>query len=453
MNAASSTLPAQHLMPLMRYRDLGEAMSWLEQAFGFEKQTAVSDHGGEVIYGQMTYRGSLLMMGAVRETDLDKLMRQPDEVGGVETQSIYIVVDDADAHYARAIDAGADILLDIKSDGLGRRGYSCRDPQGHIWNFGTYNPGKGLQPVALGDTPENDAAAEHDAAPRRPRHVLMAIALLFCALGAVTWLSSDAIQSELSHRLAQEQTAKAEAAYVELVKLRAEKRAADAVAAQLRAELKAAGDKQRSAAAESERIERAELAKAQKALGEMRTAHLKAEEEIRSLRAQLERQSSALEDANEAKRVSEEKLAVVSAAEAARRREEAQRQARMVEDGPPARIPVATKHGTADGNGKDLSGQPPTQTAASSATGSDGLETSATGKARDRSDDGAEPAPVTSARADKEDDAEDARPEKKRTVTRRSYRRRSAAARREAPPPTYVVRLREVPWPYSAWYK
>ena len=280
----------------------------------------------------------------------------------------------------------------------------------------------------------------------------MALALLFCAFGAVTWLSSDAVQSGLSHRFAQEQTAKAEAAYAELVKVRTEKRAADAVAAQLRADLKAAlktaGDTQRSAAAEAER---AELAKAQKALGEIRTAHLKAEAEIRSLRAQLERQSSALEDANEAKRVSEEKLAVVSAAEAARQREEAQRQARIADEASPDEIPMPTKHGTKDSN--DLAGPPHMQMAAAPPAGPAGLETSATGKAREQSDDDTDLHPVTSAKADDDDDKDDAQPAKKRIVKRSTYRRSRAATRREAPPPTYMVRLREVPWPYSAWYK
>ncbi|MGE3229596.1 MAG: hypothetical protein AB7J30_09190, partial [Hyphomicrobium sp.] len=61
---ASSLLPAPNLMPLMRYRDLAEAMGWLEQAFAFEKQIAVSDAEGDVIYGQMLYRGGLIMLGA-----------------------------------------------------------------------------------------------------------------------------------------------------------------------------------------------------------------------------------------------------------------------------------------------------------------------------------------------------------------------------------------------------
>ena len=67
-------------------------------------------------------------------------MKQPDEVGGAETQSCYIVVGDADAHYRKAKAAGAAILLDISDDDHGGRGYACRDPEGHIWSFGTYDP-------------------------------------------------------------------------------------------------------------------------------------------------------------------------------------------------------------------------------------------------------------------------------------------------------------------------
>ena len=30
--------------------------------------------------------------------------------------------------------------MPLKTEGYGGRGYSCRDPEGHIWNFGTYDP-------------------------------------------------------------------------------------------------------------------------------------------------------------------------------------------------------------------------------------------------------------------------------------------------------------------------
>jgi len=68
------------------------------------------------------------------------LVTTPDRTGGIGTQSAYVIVENADAHYARALAAGARIVIDVKDEGYGGRGYSCRDPEGHLWNFGTYDP-------------------------------------------------------------------------------------------------------------------------------------------------------------------------------------------------------------------------------------------------------------------------------------------------------------------------
>ena len=67
-------------------------------------------------------------------------MKQPDEIGGAETQSSYVIVSDADAIYARAKAAGAEIMLDIKDEDYGGRGFTCRDLEGRLWTFGTYDP-------------------------------------------------------------------------------------------------------------------------------------------------------------------------------------------------------------------------------------------------------------------------------------------------------------------------
>lgn len=42
--------------------------------------------------------------------------------------------------YRDAKAAGARIEIDIKDEDYGGRGFTCRDPEGHVWNFGTYNP-------------------------------------------------------------------------------------------------------------------------------------------------------------------------------------------------------------------------------------------------------------------------------------------------------------------------
>jgi uncharacterized glyoxalase superfamily protein PhnB len=30
--------------------------------------------------------------------------------------------------------------MPLKTEDYGGRGYSCRDSEGHLWNFGTYDP-------------------------------------------------------------------------------------------------------------------------------------------------------------------------------------------------------------------------------------------------------------------------------------------------------------------------
>ena len=51
-----------------------------------------------------------------------------------------MIVSDPDAHYARAVAAGAEILIDIADQEYGGRGYGCLDIEGHMWWFGSYDP-------------------------------------------------------------------------------------------------------------------------------------------------------------------------------------------------------------------------------------------------------------------------------------------------------------------------
>jgi uncharacterized glyoxalase superfamily protein PhnB len=67
-------------------------------------------------------------------------MKQPDEIGGVETRGDNLIVDDADAIYARVKAAGGEILFDIEDKSYGGRGFTCRDLEGHVWTVGTYDP-------------------------------------------------------------------------------------------------------------------------------------------------------------------------------------------------------------------------------------------------------------------------------------------------------------------------
>jgi uncharacterized glyoxalase superfamily protein PhnB len=128
------------VIPCLRYRDAPAAIQWLCRVFGFEEQLVVPNEDGTIAHAQLSFGNGMIMLGSASDTEFGRLMKMPDEIGGAETQTSYVVVSDADLVYRQARAAGAEIILDIKDEDYGGRGFSCRDLEGHIWNFGTYDP-------------------------------------------------------------------------------------------------------------------------------------------------------------------------------------------------------------------------------------------------------------------------------------------------------------------------
>lgn len=138
MNDQKTNRPV--VIPGLRYQDAPKAIEWLCDAFGFEKNLVVPGEGGRIAHAQLTYGNGMIMLGSADAGEYGRHLKQPSEIGGAVTQSVYIIVPDTDSHYSRAKAAGAVIVIDIKDEDYGGRGYTCRDLEGHIWSFGSYNP-------------------------------------------------------------------------------------------------------------------------------------------------------------------------------------------------------------------------------------------------------------------------------------------------------------------------
>ena len=129
------------VIPGLRYRNAPTAIDWLCNVLGFEKQLVVpGDTSDSVLHAQLTLGGGMIMLGSVNDNDFGRLMAQPDEIGGKETQCSYVLVENADVVYEKATASGAEIVMPIKDEEYGGRAFTCRDPEGHIWAVGTYNP-------------------------------------------------------------------------------------------------------------------------------------------------------------------------------------------------------------------------------------------------------------------------------------------------------------------------
>ena len=128
------------IIPCLRYRNALAMIDWLCEAFGFEKHAVHAD-GDTVHHAQLVFGNGMVMLGSTSNAgEWGKAIVQPEDIGGRETQSACVVVADADAHYARAVAAGATIVIDIADQPYGGRGYACKDPEGHHWWFGSYDP-------------------------------------------------------------------------------------------------------------------------------------------------------------------------------------------------------------------------------------------------------------------------------------------------------------------------
>jgi uncharacterized glyoxalase superfamily protein PhnB len=130
------------IIPVLRYRDAPAAIEWLCDVFGFEKHLVVPHPDGSVAHAQLSFGTGMVMLASVpkTETAFGRLMKQPDELDGAQTQTTYVVVTDVDAVYANAKAGGARIATEIKDEDYGGRYFSCYDLEGHLWSFGSYDP-------------------------------------------------------------------------------------------------------------------------------------------------------------------------------------------------------------------------------------------------------------------------------------------------------------------------
>lgn len=274
MSIAVSSGAHAGVVPVLRYRNVEEAVSWLSRAFGFEESRFVKDAEGKARYAQLAWGGSMIMLCPLGGSAFDACMAQPSETGGCETQIAYVYVDDVEAHKARATAAGAEIVLDmIGGDGRGQ-GYSCRDIEGHIWSFGTYDPWRHVTP-----RPEDAAVA-----PGRRVASLGLMGLLVAAALTVGYMHFTPAQGRPSATLANinavlEKPTDLESAEKLLRQTREElmrERAQRMLAERTAQETKDAGTREREARVEAEKS----AADARKALAEKNQLLAKAEKSV-----------------------------------------------------------------------------------------------------------------------------------------------------------------------------
>jgi uncharacterized glyoxalase superfamily protein PhnB len=134
---------SQRITPFIGYEDAAAAIEWLERAFGFVEDRASRHEQDRVIgHAELELEGARIYLSTPSGYASPKRMREESEIarGAYDNpwviDGLYVEVEDVDAHYERAREAGATILREPEEPGIGARIYSAEDPEGHRWMFG-----------------------------------------------------------------------------------------------------------------------------------------------------------------------------------------------------------------------------------------------------------------------------------------------------------------------------
>jgi uncharacterized glyoxalase superfamily protein PhnB len=126
----------QHIFPGLRYKDAPAAIEWLGEAFGFERRQVVDGPDGTIAHAELQLGPGMIMLSSDKQDGEDPFGQRAGQGW------VYVVVEDPDAHFERAKTAGAEIVMELTDTDYGSRDYSARDPEGNMWSFGTYLPGR-----------------------------------------------------------------------------------------------------------------------------------------------------------------------------------------------------------------------------------------------------------------------------------------------------------------------
>jgi uncharacterized glyoxalase superfamily protein PhnB len=142
-----STHSTPTVWPAFRARDARVLIRFLVDAFGFEETVVYGDQpdgsGDVVVHAELAWPlGGGIMLGSERDDPGNPWRLSAGTFGA------YVVADDIEDLHARAVAAGAEIVRSPFTTDYGSHDFTARDPEGNLWQFGTY---RGEPRKATGD--------------------------------------------------------------------------------------------------------------------------------------------------------------------------------------------------------------------------------------------------------------------------------------------------------------
>jgi uncharacterized glyoxalase superfamily protein PhnB len=118
------SMPPGVIIPELVYADLGVAVKWLCNVFGFSERLRIGNHRSQLVFGEASVIVVAQSGGSVSQPQRGELIH-----------SIMVRIADVEQHHEHVKQAGAHILHPPETYPFGERQYTVEDPGGHHWTF------------------------------------------------------------------------------------------------------------------------------------------------------------------------------------------------------------------------------------------------------------------------------------------------------------------------------
>ncbi len=108
------------VMPYLILKDVNEFLAFAKNVFGAEEKRKHTDDDGRVVHADIVIGDSTIMAG---ESSKD---------WNAQPAGLYVNVESADETYQKALDAGAEKVMELSNQDYGRTG-GVKDSNGNTW--------------------------------------------------------------------------------------------------------------------------------------------------------------------------------------------------------------------------------------------------------------------------------------------------------------------------------
>jgi PhnB protein len=121
--------------PYLMIKGASEAIEFYKRAFGATEMFRLTKPNGEIGHAEIKIGDSQIMMAD--DCGGQSSFRSPGALVG-SSVGLYVYVENVDALFAQAVDAGAKVINPVQDQFYGDRTGALEDPCGHIWFLATH---------------------------------------------------------------------------------------------------------------------------------------------------------------------------------------------------------------------------------------------------------------------------------------------------------------------------